>query len=319
MVFADLMNDFIFRRIFATHPDILRRLLNDLLAREGAQTIEQIEYLPGEQLPVVEGAKLSILDVRCKDRAGTTFVVEMQLIHHPGFVNRVVYNACKAYVGQLKEGDWYTKLTDVVAISICDFELWPDATQEKKGLPRVPMLSRWNMTERSSNNHGLLQVQYAFLELPKMPDRRPDKPGADLWAWLFVHATELTEVPADLTPGPYADALELANKAKFTAAELEAYQKVRDEIRQVLEIAEARFAEGESKGKAEGKAEGKVEGKIEGKIEARRETLLRLLGRARIALTDTERARIEACVDAETLDRWIDNVFEAKTAAEVLT
>jgi hypothetical protein len=307
MTFADLKNDFVFRRIFATHPAILRRLLNDLLERTDAQTIEEIEYLPGEQLPVVEGAKLSILDVRCKDRAGTTFVVEMQLIHHPGFVNRVVYNACKAYVGQLKEGDWYTKLTDVVAISICDFELWPDATQEKKELPRVPMLSRWNMTERSSNHHGLLQVQYAFLELPKMPDLRPDKPGAELWAWLFVHATELTEVPADLTPGPYADALELANKAKFTAAELEAYQKVRDEIRQVLEIAEARFAEGESKGKAEGK------------IEAKRETLLRLLGRATIALTDTERARIEACMDAETLDRWIDNVFEAKTAAEVLT
>jgi len=303
MAFADLKNDFVFRRIFATHPDILRRLLNDLLEREGAQTIEQIEYLPGEQLPMVEGAKLSILDVRCKDRAGTTFVVEMQLIHHPGFVNRVVYNACKAYVGQLKEGDWYTKLTDVVAISICDFELWPDATQEKKGLPRVPMLSRWNMTERGSKNHGLMQVQYAFLELPKMPAQRPSKPGAELWAWLFVHATELTEVPADLKPGPYADALELANKAKFTAAELEAYQKVRDEIRQVLEIAEARFAEGE----------------IKGKIEAKRETLLRLLGRAGLVLTETERARIEACVDAEALDRWIDNVFGAQTAAEVLT
>src|SRR4028119_1998569 len=142
MTFADLKNDFVFRRIFATHPAILRRLLNDLLERTDAQTIEEIEYLPGEQLPVAEGAKLSILDVRCKDRAGTTFVVEMQLIHHPGFVNRVVYNACKAYVGQLKEGDWYTKLTDVVAISICDFELWPDATPEKNGPPPVPTTSR---------------------------------------------------------------------------------------------------------------------------------------------------------------------------------
>ena len=66
MPFADLKNDFVFRRIFATHPDILRRLLNDLLERTDAQTIEQIEYLPSEQLPVVEGAKLSILDVRCR-------------------------------------------------------------------------------------------------------------------------------------------------------------------------------------------------------------------------------------------------------------
>jgi predicted transposase/invertase (TIGR01784 family) len=303
MRFADLKNDYIFRRIFGTHPDILRGLLNDLLERRDAQIIEQIEYLPSEQVPMAEGGKLSILDVRCRDRAGTTFVVEMQLIHHPGFINRVVYNACKAYAGQLKEGDWYTKLTDVVAISICDFDLWPDEEQDRQGLPRVPMLSRWNMTERASTNHGLLQVQYAFLELPKMPDRWPEAPGADLWAWLFVHAPELTEIPADLTPGPYRDALELANKAQFTVAELQAYEKVRDEIRQVLEIADARWAEG----------------KIEGRIEGKRETLLRLLVRAGIALTDAERARIAACIDANVLDGWIDRVFSAKTAAEVLT
>jgi hypothetical protein len=41
--------------------------------------------------------------------------------------------------------------------------------------------------------------------------------------------------------------------------------------------------------------------------------------RAGIALTDAERARIEACIDANILDGWIDRVFGAKTAAEVLT
>jgi hypothetical protein len=42
------------------------------------------------------------------------------------------------------------------------------------------------------------------------------------------------------------------------------------------------------------------------------------LGRAGIALTDAERARIDACMDAEALDRWTDKVFGAKTATEVL-
>ena len=101
------------------------------------------------------GAKLSILDVRCKDRAGTKFVVEMQLIHVAGFINRVIYNGCKAYADQLKAGESYTKLTDVVAISICDFELWPDAEQDAQKLPRVPMLSRWFMTESISDHHRL--------------------------------------------------------------------------------------------------------------------------------------------------------------------
>ena len=307
MAFADLKNDYIFRRIFATHPEILRRLLNDLLERTDAQTIEQIEYVPREQLPLVEGAKLSILDVRCRDRAGTTFVVEMQLIHHPGFIDRVVYNACKAYAGQLKEGDWYTKLTDVVAISICDFELWPDAKQDKSQLPRVPMLSRWNMTERSSKNQGLLQVQYAFLELPKMPDRRPVEPGADLWAWLFVHAPELTEVPDDLTPGPYADALELANKAKFTVGELQAYEKARDEIRQVLEISTARWAEG------------LVEGETRGETRAKIAAILAILTARGVAVSDETRARIEACKNTASLDRWIVRAATAASAEELFS
>ena len=48
MVFADLKNDFVFRRIFATHPDILLGLLNELLARTGDEAIVSLEYLPSE-------------------------------------------------------------------------------------------------------------------------------------------------------------------------------------------------------------------------------------------------------------------------------
>jgi len=298
MIFADMKNDFVFRRIFATHPDLLCRLLNDLLERTGDQLIETIEYLPSEQLPVVEGSKLSILDVRCTDRARTTFVVEMQLVHHPGFVNRVVYNACKAYSRPMKKGEWYTSLLDVMAISICDFELWPDAQQSAGGRPPVPMLSRWILTERASKNEGLPQVQYAFLELPKLPEKRPETAGADLWAWLFVHATELTEVPNDLSPGPYRDALELANQAKFTQEELNTYERVRDEIRQVLEIANERWAQG----KAEGKAE----------------SILTVLAVRGITVDEATRARITGCLDEATLEKWLRVALSASSAQDVV-
>ena len=113
-------------------------------------------------------------------------------------------------------------------------------------------------------------------------------------------------MPADL-PVLYREALALANKATFTQEELDAYEKVRDEIQQVLAIAEARWVEG----KAEGKAEGELKG--------RRDTLVRLVVRAGIALTDDDRALIQACTSEMTLDRWIDHVFGAKTAADVLS
>jgi len=330
VAFADLKNDFVFRRIFATHPDLLRSLLNDLLERTADRAIDAIEYLPSEQLPLVVGAKLSILDVRCKDRTGTTFVVEMQLIHVPGFINRVIYNACKAYAAQLREGERYSQLTDVVAISICDFELWPDAEQRAQGLPLVPMLSRWNMTERKSGNHGLLRVQYVFLELPKLPAAWPQVPGADLWAWLFAHAPQLAGMPADLLPGPHRAALELANKATFTQDELEAYRKVIDEIQQVQELADAKWAEGKSIGHTEGLAEGLAEGHKSGLAEGHKSGLaegaatgkiaaiLAVLAARGIAITAQERTRIESCRDLVTLDRWITRAATAASVEEVL-
>jgi hypothetical protein len=66
-------------------------------------------------------------------------------------------------------------------------------------------------------------------------------------------------------------------------------------------------------------ARSKLEGLREGKLEDKRDTLLRLLARAGIALSESERARVQACTDMATLDRWIDNVLGATTAIEVLS
>lgn len=60
-------------------------------------------------------------------------------------------------------------------------------------------------------------------------------------------------------------------------------------------------------------------GKLEGERKGKRDALLRFLARAGIALTDEDRARIQACEDAATLDRWVDNVIGAKTIADVLS
>ena len=50
-----------------------------------------------------------------------------------------------------------------------------------------------------------------------------------------------------------------------------------------------------------------------------RDALLRLLTRADITLTEDDHARIRACTDAATLDRWVENVLGAQTAADVFS
>ena len=86
----------------------------------------------------------------------------MQVLPVEGFEKRVVYNASKAYVMQLRGGDDYPKLCDVVGVTICNFKLWP--TKIKDHGYKVPMLSRWRMQEQKSGHKGLKQVQYIFVD-----------------------------------------------------------------------------------------------------------------------------------------------------------
>jgi hypothetical protein len=73
------------------------------------------------------------------------------------------------------------------------------------------------------------------------------------------------------------------------------------------------------RGRLEGLRDGRLEGLRDGELKGLREALLRLVARAGIALTDADRARIQTCDDVATLERWVENVLQAKTAADVLS
>lgn len=68
-----------------------------------------------------------------------------------------------------------------------------------------------------------------------------------------------------------------------------------------------------------GMREGRREGKLEGIREAKRDVLLRLVARAGVALTEPERTQLATCTDVASLDRWLDNVLGAKTAADLFS
>jgi predicted transposase/invertase (TIGR01784 family) len=220
-VFADPKTDFVFQRIFGSEDGkpVLIGFLNDLLELDDAHRIESVTLLPPEQRPKVSELKYSIVDVKCVDVRGTTYVVEMQVLNVEAFEKRVVYNVAKAYTNQLDAGSVYPDLNDVIGISICDFELWP----RKTGSP-VPMLSRWRMREQHSGTRGLSQLQLVFLELPKYDDgAREPRTLVEKWAYFFREAENLTTIPEALSHPPVRQALEAARTARFTTAEWDAY------------------------------------------------------------------------------------------------
>ena len=301
-VFADPKTDFVFKRIFGAveRKPLLIALLNHLLELEGEHRILDVEHLSLEQHVAVPELKLSIVDVKCTEASGRRFVVEMQIAKVEGLEKRIVYNASKACVMQLRSAEEYPTLCDVVGVTICDFKLWPNRL--KSGGFKVPMLSRWRMQEQHSKKIGLPQVQYTFLELPKYAGGDDPRTMIDKWAYFFREAKNLNVVPPALSEGPFREALDVARTASFSPAEWKAYDR-------------AKMAEQDARGAL---TVAREEGVEEGEIKGKRDALLRLLARAGIALTDDDRARIQAGSNTVILDRWLDNVLGAKTAAEVL-
>ena len=305
-VFADPKTDFVFKRIFGAEErkSLLIALLNDLLELEGEHRIRDVEHLSIEQRVAVPEMKLSIVDVKCMETSGRCFVVEMQVANVEGFEKRIVYNTNKAYVMQYGGSRESPGLGDVVGVTICNFKLWPNKL--KSGSYKVPMLSRWRMQERHSRKVGLPQVQYTFLELPKYASGDEPRTMIEKWAYFFREAKNLNVVPPALSETPFREALDVARTASFSPSEWEAYDR-------------AKMAEQDARGAlALAGQEGEVRGEIRGEIKGKRDALLRLLARAQIALGEADRARVDACSDAGTLDGWLDNVIGAKTAADVL-
>jgi len=91
-VFADPKTDFVFKRIFGSeaHKKLLVALLDSLLELDEAHRILDLEFLTPEQHLPIEELKLSIVDVKCRDASGRTYVVEMQVLNVEGFEKRVV-------------------------------------------------------------------------------------------------------------------------------------------------------------------------------------------------------------------------------------
>lgn len=105
MRYLDPKADLTFKKVFGEHPDLVISLLNALLPLHmPEERIVSIEYLPAELVPETPLKKNSIVDVRCKDERGRVFLVEMQMLWSSAFMQRVLFNASKAYVRQLGDG-----------------------------------------------------------------------------------------------------------------------------------------------------------------------------------------------------------------------
>ena len=101
VTYLDPKYDLTFKRVFAEHKNLCISLINSLLMFEGKKRVVDIAYQTNELIPELPILKNSIVDVRCTDKSGRQFIVEMQMNWTESFKDRVLLNASKAYVIQL--------------------------------------------------------------------------------------------------------------------------------------------------------------------------------------------------------------------------
>ncbi|MEA5469916.1 Rpn family recombination-promoting nuclease/putative transposase [Spirulina sp. 06S082] len=220
MIFINPKTDFAFKKIFGSEQskDILISFLNGILY-EGQPTIEDLEILNPYQAPRIRGIKDTYLDIKAKITGNKTVIIEMQVLNVEGFEKRILYNAAKAYSIQLNTGEGYNLLNPVIALTITDFEMFPDLEQ---------FISRFILKERDYLvDYLVYDFELVFVELPKFNKHLEQLENVtEKWIYFLKNARRLQDIPTNMGEVPeIMKAFEIANQANFNRDELEDLEK----------------------------------------------------------------------------------------------
>ena len=264
MRYLDPKADLTFKKVFGEHPDLVMSLLNALLPLEPGREITSIEYLAPEQAPRTPTRKNSIVDVKCRERDGRQFIVEMQMEWTTEFKQRVMFNAAKAYVNQLDKGDRFSNLQPVYSLNLVNDIFEPDKDE---------FYHYYRMVHERHSDRVIEGLHLVFVELPKFqPHTVSDKKMMVLWLRFLTEVGGKSQtVPPELLENPEVQrAVEIVEESGYTPEEMAGYDKFWDDVRvekAFINEAEYRYAAGLEKGRAEGEAKGRAEGEAKGRAE----------------------------------------------------
>lgn len=317
MRYLDPKADLTFKRVFGEHPDLVISLLNALLPIKEGEEILSVEYLPSEMVPENPLRKNSIVDVRCRDQQGRQYIVEMQMIWSPEFMQRVLFNSAKAYVRQLKGGEQYELLEPVYSLNLVNEVFEPELKEYYHYYQLVHVLH----TERVIDGLHLV-----FVELPKFtPHTFTEKRMQALWLrFLTEIQTNTRQAPQDLLADPQIrKALSIVEESAYTDEQLLGYDKFWDVIsvektlfysanrrgvkqglaQGLAQGIEQGLAQGREQGLAQGREQGLAQGREEGREEGREQEKIHIAQKMKALGMDTKTIEQVSGLTAEQIEQ----------------
>ncbi|MDR3294724.1 MAG: Rpn family recombination-promoting nuclease/putative transposase [Clostridiales Family XIII bacterium] len=173
-----LTNDILFKMVFVQHPELLRRLVAELLGIPYGN-ITEFEVTNAEIPPDLLGDKFCRLDVNMKVD-GRRVDLEVQVADEHDYAERSLYLWAREYSSALQAGHGYAELPRVVVLSIVDFPMFDAEDFHSEFLP-LEAKRGTPLTDRMSLH---------YFELPKIPEPTSADGELKLWLALFGAKTE---------------------------------------------------------------------------------------------------------------------------------
>ena len=243
------MTDTLFKILFVNHPDLLKRLVAQLLGIR-FDSIGLFVITNPEMPPEVIGDKFCRLDINMTVD-DQRVDLGLQVENEGNYPIRTLYYWAREYSTALVEGMGYEELPRTVVINIVGFKLF-DSEEFHSEFQALEVTRHTPLTDK---------MCLKYFELPKLPEAIPKDDELKLWLALF---NAKTEEDLKLIEAMEVPVMEQAIKAYRNITATDEFKELERQRHYAAHNKASALGHARREGRAEGLAEGKAEGKAEG-------------------------------------------------------
>ena len=244
-------------KFLASKPGIMVAMINDLFRASGLPLITELKVVNGELTKQRMKERGATLDFLALDQNNLNINIEVQVEHHGGFLERLLFHWAKIHVSQFRKGRDYSlqKISPTVIIALTDFTF----------LDENSVLNHYQIINTETSNPLPKKLfNLMTLELPKFSTSDLGSLWAP-WAALFVndkkYETVVRGYPMTSKAIEFLETMSM--DSDLATAYLDHLELLNDEAAKLLATRNEALMEGEIRGETKGEIKGKIEGKIE--------------------------------------------------------
>jgi predicted transposase/invertase (TIGR01784 family) len=177
-------SDFVFGLLFGhpDHTDLLTSLLQSILDLP-ADEYKSVKVLNPTLKAEMPNEKTGILDIRVATTTEKMIDVEIQVKNLPNLQERIMFYVSAMFTKQIKKGEHYSKIKQVIGIYILDY----------KYMPGKKFHHTYNLIEKKTGDILTDLLEIHIIELPKVKSEKNNM----LCNWMqFIHSNTEAEMAA---------------------------------------------------------------------------------------------------------------------------